>query len=148
LVVEFRDTHDDQGLFYVYGALLVGESVIPSHVYASRRWAVHIRTSVRTPEVLENERRYMETNPHERELREIFRLARIDYGRIDYSMLGDRVQVWEINTNPGLFVGRNLNDTERKTVISQRAKQFAAAFAKIDVHDDTYEPGPRATVGL
>ncbi len=140
LVVEFCDTGDGQDLFYVYGALLVGESVIPSHLYASRGWSVHIQTSVRTPEVLENERRFMETNPQEREIREVFRLAQIDYGRMDYSMLGDRVQVWEINTNPGLFVGGNLHDTERKTVIGQRAEQIAAAFADIDARDAPHEP--------
>jgi hypothetical protein len=37
---------------------------------------------------------------HEASLREIFRLARIEYGRMDYALLGGRLQVWEINTNP------------------------------------------------
>ncbi|MEE8116733.1 MAG: hypothetical protein V3T28_06470, partial [Gemmatimonadales bacterium] len=86
LVVEFCDTQDDQGLFYKYAAFRIGERVIPWHLWASRRWVVAGPTRVKTPEVLEKRRRYVKTNPHERELREIFRLARIDYGRIDYAM--------------------------------------------------------------
>ena len=43
------------------------------------------------------------SNPHEHELRRIFSTARIEYGRIDYALLGERIQVWEINTNPGFL---------------------------------------------
>ena len=45
----------------------------------------------------------MQTNPHEAELRAIFKLARIDYGRIDYGIKDGQIQVWEINTNPMLL---------------------------------------------
>jgi hypothetical protein len=125
-------------------------------MFACRDWLVEGRFSLKTPEVLEKERRYMETNPHERELREIFRLARIDYGKIDYAILGNRLQVWEINTNPNIFpeTARHVfarmgqADVERKAVTSRFAEDIAVAFAEIDVQDDTREPGPRATVGL
>ncbi len=93
----------------------------------------HPDSSVKTPEVLEKERRYMETNPHERELRAIFRRARIDYGRIDYSMLGDRLQVWEINTNPIFLPRPDKIEIERKGIHRQFAERAAAAFAEIDV---------------
>lgn len=46
------------------------------------------------------EAEYLATNPHEQELRSIFAAAEIDYGRIDYALLGEQIQVWEINTNP------------------------------------------------
>ncbi len=145
LMVEFCDTKDDQGLFYKYGAYLIGERVIPSHLFASRNWMVTEENSLSTPEALEKERRYMETNPHERELREIFRLARIDYGRIDYSMLGDRLQVWEINTNPLILSAGNPYDTKRKAVFDQCAKRLAAAFAEIDSGAASHEARPRVT---
>ncbi len=137
LVVEFCDTSDDQGLFYVYSAFLIGERIVPRSLFAGREWAVYSKTRETTPEVLEKERRYIETNPHERELREIFRRARIDYGKIDYAMLGERLQVWEINTNPNVLASMDRADVERKAVTIQVAKQFAAAFAEIDVGDDS-----------
>ncbi len=135
LVVEFCDTQDDQGLFYRYAAVLIGERVIPRSLRASRRWVVGIpgQNHVKTPEVLEMQRSYRETNPHERELREIFRLARIDYGKIDYAMLGDRLQVWEINTNPR-FV-RSTAKPQSEALRSQVPERIAAAFAEIDVQD-------------
>ncbi len=89
----------------------------------------------------------METNPHERQLREIFRRARIDFGKIDYAMLGDRLQVWEINTNPNISWGPIQEDSERKAVLSQRAERTAAAFAEIDVQDAPDEPGSPASSG-
>ncbi len=137
LVVEFCDTRDAQGLFYRYSAYLIGGRVIPNNLIASYNWTVESKVSIWTPEVLEQERRYMMENPHERELREIFRLARIDYGRIDYSMLGDRLQVWEINTNPNITSLATLpDDTERKHELHMRADRIAAAFVEIDTPDD------------
>ena len=89
----------------------------------------------------------METNPHERRLREIFGRARIDYGKIDYAMLGDRLQVWEINTNPNISWQSDLDDVERKGVLSQRAERTAAAFVDIDVQDAPDGPGSPASSG-
>ncbi len=149
LVVEFCDTRDDQGLFYKYGAYLTGERIIPCHVKASRHWVAGGRHNlIKTPEVLEKERRYVQTNPHEGVLREIFRLARIDFGRIDYSMLGDRMQVWEINTNPMFFTQKPHSEPERQALLSHVAEQIAAAFAEIDVQDAPYDPGPEASFSL
>jgi hypothetical protein len=54
---------------------------------------------------------YVRDNPHEAELREIFRIANIDYGRIDYALLDGRVQTWEINNNP--TIGRGLRPSSR-----------------------------------
>ena len=148
LIVEFCDTRDDQGLFYGYSAFLIGERVIPRHMFASRHWLVQGQEHVTTPEVLEKERCYMETNPHERELREIFRLARIDYGRIDYAILGDRLQVWEINLNANVYLDVDRNafhrsaplDAERKAMLNQFGDRIAAAFAEIDIEDAAHEP--------
>ena len=145
LVVEFCDTQDGGGLFYKYGAYLIGERIIPCHVQASRHWVAGSHTLIKTPEALELARRYVETNPHEGVLREIFRLARIDFGRIDYSMLGDRMQVWEINTNPMFFTLKPHSQPERQALLSHVAEQIAAAFAEIDVQDDHYEQGPKAS---
>jgi hypothetical protein len=43
---------------------------------------------------------FFNTNPHEAWIREMFAIAHIDYGRIDYGILNGKPQVWEINTNP------------------------------------------------
>ena len=38
----------------------------------------------------------------------MFAIARIDYGRIDYGIVGGRPQVYEINTNPTVFSAETL----------------------------------------
>jgi hypothetical protein len=99
LVVEFCNTADADGLYRKYGAFIVGDRILPRHVFFSRHWVVK-DWSVLDETLLREERAYLATNPHERQLREIFAAARIEYGRIDYSLRDGELQVWEINTNP------------------------------------------------
>lgn len=99
LITEFCDTSDDQGVFRKYSALLVGGRVIPRHVFFSHGWSQK-RADLLRSDLLALEDEYVRTNPHEAEIREIFRLARLDYGRIDYGVRDERLQIWEINTNP------------------------------------------------
>ncbi len=99
LVVEFCNTVDTDGLYRKYGAFIVGDRILPRHLFFSRHWVVK-DWSVLDEALLREEYQYLTTNPHERQLREIFAAARIEYGRIDYSLRGGEMQVWEINTNP------------------------------------------------
>ena len=99
LIVEFCNTADADGLYRKYGAFIVGDRILPRHVFFSRHWVVK-DWSVLDEALLREEQAYLETNPHERQLREIFAVSGIEYGRIDYSFRGGELQVWEINTNP------------------------------------------------
>ena len=58
------------------------------------------------------------------------------------TMLGDRLQIWEINTNPNVGSSTFLDDTERKAMVNRRFEHFAAAIAEIDVEDAAHEPAP------
>ena len=94
----------------------------------------------------DEESRYCETNPHEAWIREIFRLARIDYGRIDYGMLDGKPQVWEINTNPTIGRGPNRDRVRPPEAIEYRAmiaparatfyERFVEAWAAVDTRTD------------
>jgi len=61
--------------------------------------------------VVVEELEYVTTNPHQKQLSEIFELAQVEYGRIDYAMKDGRVQTWEINLNP--TIGRGLRPRSR-----------------------------------
>jgi hypothetical protein len=102
LIVEFCDTSDAQGHFRKYSAFKMGDAIIPRYLEVSRHWMIKTETRVSDADALAEDRAYLETNSHECWLRDIFALAGIDYGRIDYAMLNGRPQVWEINTNPAL----------------------------------------------
>jgi hypothetical protein len=55
--------------------------------------------------MVEEEREYVIGNPHEQELAEIFALARVEYGRIDYALKEGAIRTWEINLNPTIGRG-------------------------------------------
>jgi hypothetical protein len=98
LVVEFCDTARN-GWYRKYSCFFVDGVVLPRHMFVSKEWVVKVADLV-TPEVMEEEAIFLEGNPHEEQVRRVFRLANVGYGRIDYSFSHDQMQVWEINCNP------------------------------------------------
>jgi hypothetical protein len=130
LLVEFCSTADAQGVMRKYSAFRVGDVIVPRHVFfSSRRWCIKEQDLV-TPELLAEERHYVETNPHQAELQSIFEQARIDYGRIDYAFKDGRIQVWEINTNPMLVRPEQLQE-DRAEIHLRFCHAIKRAFAKL-----------------
>ena len=146
LVVEFADTKDEHGVYRKYSAYNVGGRIIAKALEQSRDWMVKWDHRVFDRQRADEELAYCETNPHEEWIREMFRLARIDYGRIDYGLLHDKPQLWEINTNPTIGRGPNRNKVRKPEVIeykkmiaSARAtfyERFAEAWTSIDTPAD------------
>ena len=102
LVVEFCDTADADGVYRKYSAFKVGDAILARHLFFSHDW--HVKQVDLDDEArLQEERDFVATNPHEQQLRTIFVLAGVDYGRIDYAFRDGRIQVWEINTNPTIL---------------------------------------------
>lgn len=130
LVVEFCDTADAAGLYRKYSAFVVDGRILPRHLFFARAWQVKVAAQYE-PECLEEERRYVATNPHETALREIFALARIDWGRIDYAMLDDAVQVWEINSNPMILTPAHVEDVARRPVHDAFAARLERELARL-----------------
>lgn len=128
LVVEFCDTADAGGIYRKYGAFVVGDRVFPKSLQFSRHW-VQKGSDLHDAELLREERAYVEGNPHEAPLREVFQLARIQYGRMDYALLDGRIQVWEINTNPTITTHGPRRIGARAPVYEHVAKTMASALA-------------------
>jgi hypothetical protein len=101
LIVEFCDTRGADGRYRKYSAFRVGERVLAAHVFFSRKWMLK-HPDEYGPAEADEERAFTESNPHEAQIRRVFELSGIEYGRIDYGLRDGRIQVWEINTNPVL----------------------------------------------
>jgi len=99
-VIEFCDARDEDGLYRKYAAYAVGGRILANTVECSREWMVKFENRILDRERADEEIRYVATNPHEGWIREMFRLARIDYGRIDYAVVAGTLRLWEINTHP------------------------------------------------
>jgi hypothetical protein len=130
LIVEYLNVGRER-LYRKYSATCVAGEIIAHHIFFGTRWMVK-GPSLAAPEMIEEEREYQERNPHQAELTEIFRDARIDYGRIDYALFDGRIQVWEINTNPMLLY-RARAYTQQQIPGRQRfSRRFNAALEALD----------------
>jgi hypothetical protein len=99
LVTEFCDTADARGLYRHHSALRVGDEILPHDLSWSRDWRGEQPCA--PCEALGRERQeFLEAPPHEGLLRTVCEAAGIDFGRIDYSLLDGKIQVWGICTNP------------------------------------------------
>lgn len=131
LIVEYCQTVGPDGVFRKYSAFRVGGRVMARHAIFGPKWMLKFATTV-TPETVAEEERYVADHPHEKELTEIFDLAHIDYGRIDYSLLNGRIVTWEINTNPMIVVDPMKIAPLRLPGQARFAEKFKEAMNAID----------------
>lgn len=125
IIVEFCDTRDSDRIYRKYSAFRIGDRIIPAHIIFSRNWVA--KDSL--PEPLRHEEKaYLLDNPHREELMKIFRLANIEYGRIDYGLLNGEIQVWEINTNPVLIQQQEKYSMDKLPVKRQLVDELADSF--------------------
>jgi hypothetical protein len=141
MVCEFCETREPNGLVREFGAYRIGDTILPEHLWYSTQWMVKQRTAwdiaaldLDKQALYREEWRYLEENPHSEALMRIFDLARIEYGRIDYSMKDGQIQVWEINTNPLMTI----EWTQAPGRVSEALRdwfipRFTAAMAALDV---------------
>jgi hypothetical protein len=102
MIVEFGAQPGADGYYRKYGAYRVGERIFPQHCFISRNWFLKYSDSL-TPEHYAEHLAYTDTNPHAGDLVKLFDAAKIEYGRIDYTIVDGRLQVFEINTNPAVL---------------------------------------------
>lgn len=96
LIVEFVDVSDGSGTFHKYNAHIAGDRVLALGRTDSDRWVIKGLAHIPEKQAV-LERHKIEYGA---ELLAIMRLARIDFGRIDYALVDGKIQVFEINTNP------------------------------------------------
>jgi hypothetical protein len=134
LVVEFSDTMDESGRYRKYGAFCIGGDIIPRHVFFGHAWMLK-HPVLHGERELEEEWAYVQANPHADQIREVFALAGVEYGRMDYAVVGDRIRVWEINTNPMIATPDDLTNGARAETAMLFAQRLKAAWASIDTQE-------------
>jgi len=104
VMIEFCNTADSNGVFRKYSAYIVGDRLFPQHMMFGQGWMLKsVNSLAKKKTELYEEQHYLRDNPHESQLNAVFQLAGINYGRIDYGILDNKPQIWEINTNPTLM---------------------------------------------
>lgn len=130
MVVEFCDTVDEWGYYRKYAAFRVGKTILARQLHFSHDWVLRF-PDVREARTVSLERDYVEDNLHAAELAEIFELARIEYGRIDYTLKDGRIVVWEINTNPMILIPTDRDDLPRFEAQDAFARRFKRALTEL-----------------
>jgi len=130
LICELCDTSDNNGIYRKYSSFMVDGNVIPRHIFFSSDWHIK-RDDLYNEEFFNEEMEYIRSNPHRKTLQSIFEEARIDYGRIDYSVKDDQIQVWEINTNPMILTSRMLIKSLRSSIHQTFSKDIALAWRSL-----------------
>lgn len=115
LVVEYCAEPSEGSIYRKYAAMYLDGDVIPRHLMVSTDWVVKLASRIVGVTQREEEQAYLDGNPHCDWIRRVFTLARIDYGRIDYGMVGGTPQAYEINTNPTIIAA----ETEKLTPASE-----------------------------
>lgn len=103
---EYCAEPNSQGQFVVYGGFRAGKDVLGSNRNLSETWDESqiwnlLLTNAQSVDEYINESLDFARNfPHSPELNRAFEVAGVDYGRADYAVVGGRVNIYEINTNP------------------------------------------------
>jgi hypothetical protein len=150
LIVEFCDTSGVDGLFRKYSALRVGDAIIPRHLHAGTHWVVKSEGRSMAEALVREEIEYVTGDPHGRWLRQVFDLAAIDYGRIDYGLWRGEPQVWEINTNPTFGAGhrRSGGDARERYAPLRRESREAINRRLLEAFAALERPEPIAHLRL
>jgi hypothetical protein len=103
LVVEYAAEPIRPGLFRKLSTFQVGGASFAHNCVHDDNWvAKRGKKGIAGEDLYQDELRIARDNPYEREVREAFRIACMDYGRADFGIVGGKVQVYEINSNPDM----------------------------------------------
>ena len=131
LVTEFCDSADKKKVYRKFSSFIVDGTIIPRHVFFSRDWHIK-KDNLYNENLFQEELNYVKINPHEKNLKKIFEMAGIQYGRIDYGVLDGAIQVWEINTNPVILTPRTKTDMPRVAVHRTFSKNLCARWIQLN----------------
>lgn len=150
LIEEFCDTSNNEGIMKKYSAFRIGDHILPQHLMIGKGWVQKAYEAGQTQKEIDEEKEYIGNNSHEKELKAIFNIASIDYGRIDYGVKNGKIQVWEINTNPFLNPVHRWCPVGREEIRLTRARRFHLALHSINTnfHSDSKIGNPIAEEGL
>ncbi|MEJ0090372.1 MAG: hypothetical protein WDM80_11595 [Limisphaerales bacterium] len=134
MVTEFCDCMEAGGTFRKYSVMNINGTLIPRHLFSSRDWVLKLQSAefVDTDSVAKEED-FLRNFPHATQILEIFRLAGVDYGRIDYGVRNGRIQVWEINTNPTIVPVQEKIHPLRMADQAESARRIAAVLKTLSM---------------
>jgi len=104
IIIQYCAEEYREGIFKKYSVYRIGDLMVPSTPVTEDNWTV--KYGPEGPLCNEDDFELIVEEIKEKkfveEMREVFDIANITYGRIDFSLVNGRPQIYEINTNPML----------------------------------------------
>lgn len=104
-LVEHLLTDQQMGYYTKFSYYKFGPHVFPRHVFFNKDWMIKVRDRL-SPSLANFEREFMLNDPHRETILQVFEECNLEYGRVDYSLLDGKPQIWKINTNPNWALTR------------------------------------------
>ncbi|MEO7602220.1 MAG: hypothetical protein ABIS39_03005, partial [Sphingomicrobium sp.] len=138
LLIEYCAEEVVPGLYRKLSVFRVGERMIGYTCVHDRNWLVKYgRPGIASADLYEDELRIVRDNPFGEEMRKVFDLANVEYGRVDFGLVGGRAQVYEINSNPDVELAPKSNGVALRDESNALFRtNYLAAMRAIDTEVD------------
>lgn len=134
LIIEYAAEPLADGLYRKLSVFRVGERFLGYTCVHDDNWVVkHGKYGLATDELYDEEYRLVRDNPYAEAVRPAFDLAGIEYGRVDFGLVGGEPQIYEINNNPYITLGPQLSASPRRNDSNALfRKNYLEAMSAID----------------
>src|SRR6185437_829778 len=133
LVVGYAAEAFDAPWFRKFNTFRVGNEVFAHHVVIEDSWVVKYgKEGIILPEEYKrSEQEFVKANWNTDLLRRVFDIAGIEYGRADWGLVGGKVQIYEINTNPYLSADPGTTNPTRRATLAMSTKKLCDSLAAL-----------------
>ncbi|MGF1548950.1 MAG: hypothetical protein ACFBQW_00185 [Sphingomonadaceae bacterium] len=101
LVVEYAAEPVREGLYRKLSVFKVGQRLLGYTCVHDDNWVVKFgKNAIATDELYEEEYRFVRDNPFGAAAARVFEAAGVEYGRVDFGLVGGKPQFYEVNSNP------------------------------------------------
>jgi hypothetical protein len=145
LIVEYMAEPVRPGLFRKLSCFRIGSASIAHTCVHDSKWIAKTgQLGVTPPDLYDDELRIVRDNPYGPSVAEAFDVAAVDYGRVDFSLVGGGPQIYEINTNPMMSFDDQHHSAVRLEAYRLFKQSYFEALKAIDTpslpHRDSRAP--------
>jgi hypothetical protein len=134
LIIEYCAEPLENGLYRKLSVFRIADRLIGYTCVHDNQWLVKYgEPGIATPELYQEEHEFVTEHTFAEAMRPMFDMAGVEYGRVDFGMVGGRPQIYEINTNPDLKLRTKPSSVALRNDSNQRFREnFLEALRAID----------------
>lgn len=115
LIIEYAAEQLGEGLFRKLSVFRVGDRLLGYTCVHDDQWIVKYgKNAIARPEHYDQEYEFVEKGTFAEVMRPVFDIAGVEYGRVDFGLVGGRPQIYEINSNPHIELVPKASPVERR----------------------------------